>query len=303
MWTAGRRSPLNEGPSQGVGWKVATARKTSFELAGADGGPLRGDVRTAAGGAGRPAVVICHGFKGFKDWGMFPHLADRLARAGLTAVSFNFSGSGVGGEGDSFNEPERFAHDTFTRQLFDLSEVLDALAEARLVPGLSQPIRTGLVGHSRGGGMAILKAAEDPRIGALVTWASISAPQRWTPDVVRRWRADGKLEVVNSRTGEVLRLTTDILDDIDQNATGRLDIRAAAGRVKAPWLIIHGDADEAVPVEEAKVLEGSSSNRAHLLIVEGAGHTFGARHPWQGSTPELEKVMDATVEWLGRELL
>ncbi len=282
---------------------MATVKKTSFELVGADGGPLRGDLRTAAGGAGRPAVVICHGFKGFKDWGMFPHLADRLARAGLTVVSFNFSGSGVGAEEDSFNEPERFAHDTFTRQLFDLSAVLRALGDARLVPGMTPPSRTGLAGHSRGGGMAILKAAEDPGIGALVTWASISTPQRWAPDVVSRWRADGKLDVVNSRTGEVLSLLTDILDDIERNAAGRLDIRGAAGRVTAPWLIIHGDVDEAVPVEEAKILDRASGHRARLMVIEGAGHTFGARHPWQGSTRELDKAMDATVEWFGKELL
>src|ERR1041384_4679329 len=159
-----------------AGPRLATVKKTAFELRGADGGPLRGDVRTAA--SGRPAVVICHGFKGFKDWGMFPHLAERLARAGLCAVSFNFSGSGVGADGESFSEPERFAHDTYTRQLGDLSEVLRALAEARLVPGLRAPPRVGLLGHSRGGGIAILKTAEDPAISTLVTWAAVSSGYR-----------------------------------------------------------------------------------------------------------------------------
>ena len=47
------------------------------------------------------AIRQPHGFKGFKDWGFFPHLADRLARAGLVAVSFNFSGSGVGPDGET----------------------------------------------------------------------------------------------------------------------------------------------------------------------------------------------------------
>ena len=133
---------------------MATVKKTAFELEGADGGPLRGDVRTAASGARRPAVVICHGFKGFKDWGMFPPLAERLARAGLTAISFNFSGSGVGPDGDSFSEPTRFKHDTYTRQLTDLATVIEATDHARLASGLSQPSRIGLFGHSRGGGVA-----------------------------------------------------------------------------------------------------------------------------------------------------
>src|SRR5216110_859415 len=159
------RSLPRRGTAQ-LGSLVATVKKTAFVLRGADGGPLRGDVRTA--GDARPAVVICHGFKGFKDWGMFPPLAERLARAGLCAVSFNFSGSGVGADGESFSEPERFAHDTYTRQLGDLTEVLRALSEARLVPGLHVPPRVGLLGHSRGGGVAILKAAEDSDVRALV---------------------------------------------------------------------------------------------------------------------------------------
>jgi len=282
---------------------MATVRKTAFELIGADGGPLRGEVRTAASGAGRPAVVICHGFKGFKDWGMFPHFAERLARGGLTAVSFNFSGSGIGADGDTFSEPDRFAHDTYTRQLFDLSEVLRALKAANLVPALVRPSKLGLLGHSRGGGVAILKTVEDSDIRALVTLASISQPMRWAPEVVRRWRAEGKLDVVNTRTGEVLPLSADILDDIDRHANGSLDIPTAAANVTVPWLIIHGAADEAVPVEEARALARASRGRGRLKVIEGGGHTLGARHPWQGSTRELDEALDATMEWFGRELL
>jgi dienelactone hydrolase len=234
---------------------------------------------------------------------MFPHLAARLARAGCTAVSFNFSGSGVGADGETFDEPERFAHDTYTRQLFDLSEVLKALKAANLVPGMARPSRLGLFGHSRGGGVAILKTAEDSDIRALVTWASISQPLRWTPDVIQRWREDRKIEVVNSRTGQVLTQSTDILDDVERHAKDRLDIRAAAANVRVPWLIVHGTADEAVPAEEGKALEQASGGRGHLKMIEGGGHTLGARHPWKGSTPELEEAMDATVELFGKVLL
>jgi len=282
---------------------MATVKRISFEVTGADGGPLRGEVRTASPGASRPAVVIAHGFKGFKDWGMFPHLAGRIAQAGMAAVSFNFSGSGVGEDGQSFSEPERFAHDTYTRQLFDLSEILRRLAEARLVPEMAAPSKIGLLGHSRGGGMAVLAAAERTDIAALVTWAAIAKTRRWSAEEIRRWRKDGKLDVVNTRTGEVLPLMTDILDDLDRDTAGRLDIGKAAARVKAPWLIVHGEADEGVSVENARELELASGGHARLVIIPGAGHTFGARHPWQGSTPELDRAMDVTLDWLVRELL
>ena len=281
---------------------MATVKKIPFELAGADGGPLRGDVRVASRGSGRPAVVICHGFKGFKDWGMFPPLAERLARAGITAISFNFSGSGVGPDGETFSEPERFARDTYLRELEDLHTVCRGAEAARLVPGVTRPSRLGLFGHSRGGGVAVLRAADDPTLTALVTWAAVSTPMRWTPDVVRRWRTEGKLDVVNARTGQVLPLATDIVDELDRDASRRLDILRAAGRVVSPWLIVHGEADESVPVEEGEALLEASAGRAQLRVIANGGHTFGAKHPWQGTTPELDQAMDATVEWFSRYL-
>jgi pimeloyl-ACP methyl ester carboxylesterase len=281
---------------------MATPIHHTFELTAADGGPLRGDVRSAAGRSARPAVVICHGFKGFKDWGFFPQLADRLARGGVTAVSFNFSSSGVGPEGDRFTEPERFGHGTFGKDLRDLAGVIEALETGRL-PGIeAAPPALGLFGHSRGGGVAVLHAAEDARVRALVTWSAIGSALRWGPETIRKWRAEGKIEVTNQRTGEVLPLYREALDELTGGPAGRLDIAAAAERLNLPWLIVHGEADETVSVREAQLLHKANQERAELLVVRRGSHTFGARHPWAGSTPELDQAMDATAGWFLRVL-
>lgn len=276
---------------------MATPRKHSFELEGADGRALRGDLRTAGGGTGRPAVVICHGFKGFKDWGFFPWAADRLAKAGMTAVSFNFSGSGVGADGESFSEPERFGHMTISNDLQDLSAVCSLLQAGRLVEGVGPPTRIGLLGHSKGGGIALLHAAEHSEIAALVTWAPISSALRWDAQTVRQWRRDGDMDVVNVRTKQVLPLYLDYLDDLEEYGE-RLDILRAAGRVDIPWLIVHGDSDESVPLSEGRALyHAASSRNVALHVIKGGGHTFGARHPWNGSTAALEEAASLTVEW------
>ncbi len=282
---------------------MATVQQAKFELTGADGGPLRGRVLSGRPAEGRPTVVVAHGFKGFMDWGMFPPLAARLAQAGLGVILFNFSGSGVGPDGETFSEPERFARDTYLRQLQDLDVICQAARQGALAPGFGAPARLGLLGHSRGGGMAVLRAAQDPAVAALVTWAAIATVHRWPASTVEQWRADGKLDVVNTRTGQVLELSTDVLDEIDREGAGRLDIPAAAARVTVPWLIIHGEEDEAVPVEQAETLFRASGGRAVLRRIAKGGHTLGARHPWVGSTPELDQAMDATVEWFGRYLL
>jgi len=279
---------------------MATPTLTRHTLYGVLGRILV-DVRAAGRSSPRPAVVVLHGFKGFKDWGMFPPFSDRLARAGITAVTPNLSGSGVDDEGN-FSRPDRFSRNTFSAELEDLGRVVAALAAGEL--GVVPPTGIGLVGHSRGGGIAVLQTARDPRVRALVTWAAISSVERWTPAEQQAWRAAGVKEIVNARTGERLPLSTDILDDIGRHAGGTLDILDAAARVVVPWLIVHGGADEAVsPLEGESLRAASPRDTTTLLLVEGAGHTFGAVHPWKGTSPELERVFDASLAHLAAALL
>lgn len=276
---------------------MATSTLTSHTLPGALGEILI-DVRSASRRTPAPAVVILHGFKGFKDFAMFPGFAERLSRAGLTAVTFNASGSGVDAAGD-FSRPERFARNTFSHELADLLGVVSGLDQGGL--GVVRPSSVGVVGHSRGGGTAILAAARTPRIQALVTWAAVSSVERWDQAQRAAWRRDGQLPILNSRTGQVLPLGTEVLDDLERNAGGSLDIAARAGELRIPWLIVHGSQDETVAFGEAEALARAQPN-AHLLAVDGAGHTFGAVHPFSGPTPELEQVFDASTRWLSRHL-
>ena len=280
---------------------MSTVGKQCFELRGADGGPLRGEVRSVGDGSDRPAVVICHGFKGFKDWGFFPYLANRLARAGMTAISFNFSGSGVGADGERFSEPERFGHARLSNDLRDLQLVVTALKEGALSAGLAEQHAYGLFGHGRAGGVSSLHAADSDSAKAMVTWAAPATPLRWDDATVASWRREGRRDVVNQRTGEVLPLYTDFWDDLAEQGPV-LDITQAATRVRAKWLILHGAADEAVPRGDARKLHGAAPKVSELKIVPGAGHTFGARHPWGGPTPELDAAFVATVGWFSDNL-
>jgi dienelactone hydrolase len=276
---------------------MATPSLRPFRWAGADGGPLRGDIRSAGGD--RPAVVICHGFKGFKNWGYFPVIADRLARAGFAAVSFNFSSSGVGEDGETFSELDRFGHMTYSGRLADLDILLDALLEGAF--GF-RPSALGLLGHSMGGGIAILRAGRDSSIRALVTWAATAHFGRLGhQDQVPEWRRTGKIDVMNQRTGQVLPLYTDVLDDLERNREA-LDVGRAAASVRAPWLIAHGTADESVPAEDARVLHAANP-ASELLLLENTGHTFGIKHPWSGSSVAFDRLSEGTVAWFARHLL
>ena len=262
-------------------------------------GEISVDVRAGGRDSPRPAVVTVHGFKGFKDWGMWPPFGERLARAGVTAVSLNLSGSGVDDAG-TFAFPERFGHNTFSAELEDLGRVITALYRGDFE--IAAPSALGLVGHSRGGGVSLLYAVRDSRVRALVTWSAISTVERWRQPEREHWRRTGVHEIRNARTGEMLPLYPDVLDDIEKNA-GDLDILAAAARIAVPWLLVHGADDEAVSIAEGNRLAAAAGGpRTEALIIEGAGHTFGAAHPWSGSNPALDRVFDATLTFLAREL-
>ncbi len=242
---------------------------------------IRGDVRIPEGSPPRSAVVLVHGFKGFKDWGFFPWLAHRLAAAGHAVVSFNFSGSGIGSDPGQFTDLEGFARNTFSRELEELSFVVELIRSGELLPWA--PRRTGLLGHSRGGGSAILHASRDVRVDALVTWAAVSSFARGTKETIEEWRASGRMYVLNGRTGQQMPLDVTLLDDYETNRE-RLDLRVAAEGIAAPWLIVHGEEDLTVPPEGAR-----------LLLVPGAGHTYGVSHPFDESSPQLETALEATL--------
>jgi uncharacterized protein len=263
----------------------------SFEIPGTGGRVIRGEVRVAHDARG--SVVLVHGFKGFARFAFFPFLAERLAASGLTAVTFNSSGSGVGEDFETFTDPDAFGENTYTRELQDLSLVI-AESERR---GWTGP-QFGLFGHSRGGAVALLHAARDARVRALVTWASIANVVRWTEREIAEWRERGWLEVSNTRTGQTFRLTTTLLDETTEHHLGRLNLRMAAATLLCPWLILHGDADETVPFEEAEQLHAASEERAQLLRVNGATHTFNVAHGMREPSPQLTAATDATLDFL-----
>jgi uncharacterized protein len=93
----------------------------------------------------------------------------------------------------------------------------------------------------------------------------------------------------------------DLLDDLDANGQTTLNVIGAAAGVRAPWLIVHGTADESVPWGDARDLHRAAGpGKAEVFLVDGAGHTFGATHPWAGSNTALEQVVKRTVEWFAR---
>lgn len=245
-----------------------------------------------------PCIIFAHGFKGFKDWGGFPYMLEKLAESGYTAVSFNFSHNGVSADKPmDFTRLDMFAENTHSKELEDLRIVIDYIYSIADELGVDKK-RIALIGHSRGGAAVIIAASEDDRIKALVTLASVGDVNRYTPEQIKRWREKGFIEIPNTRTNQMMRMNSGFLDDIEQNSD-RLNIEKAFSRLKIPTLIIHGKEDLAVKYTDAeKLYAASDKSKTELYIIGNTGHTFGIEHPFKGTTKAFDNVIEKMKEFL-----
>jgi pimeloyl-ACP methyl ester carboxylesterase len=275
-----------------------------FSLPGQNGiGTIHGIVQTPPGDKAHPTVVICHGFKGFMEWGFFPPLADLLCLRGYTVIRFNFPGTGMLPGDALVTDPEAFKANTFSREQADIRRVLAAVGRT-IAKDRVDLNRLALIGHSRGGAGVILTAGSKEwrgRLQAVISWAAVADLDYYDAAAKAHWRQHGELPVTNGRTGQELALGISLLRDLEGNKES-LDLLAAAERIQAPWLIVHGGGDTVVPVVAAEKLQKRAKGIHELLILPEASHTFGAQHPFASPTPDFVQVLNATQTWLRRHL-
>jgi pimeloyl-ACP methyl ester carboxylesterase len=252
----------------------------NFTVPGAKGRSMLIDITFRTSLKNAPLVIFAHGFKGFKDWGANNLMAHYFAENGFRFLKFNFSHNGTTTDKPTdFADLIAFADNTFSIELEDLTAVLNFASNGSATPAAKGVY---LIGHSMGGGISIIKAAEDARIKKLVTMASISGFRNlWPKEIEQQWRLQGMAYMANKRTGQQMPLKVGVLDDLDKHPA-RLDILTNAAQIKQPWLIVHGDADTTVPVAHAWELKNAQPN-ASLLIIPGTDHTFGATEPYTES--------------------
>jgi uncharacterized protein len=264
----------------------------NFSLTSEEGLAIRGDINAPE--HPRALVVVVHGFKGFKDWGFFPWLARHLVQHRFAVCRFNMSRSGIGEDPETFERLDLFAGDTYSTQLADLRAAV-AYAQERF-PSLP----TFLLGHSRGGGIALLGAQDVRGLKGVVVWSPIARADRWDDETKRRWRAEGGLDVENQRTKQIMRMSPSILDDYDAHGE-RLDIVRAVEVLRVPLLVVHGGRDESVPVDEGKLLASRGAD-ASLVLIQRASHTYNAIHPLVHVPFELLLAAEVSAHFIGAHL-
>jgi len=227
-------------------------------------------------------IVFIHGFMGFKDWGAWNLVQDFFNSYGFAFCKFNIShNGGTIQDGIDFPDIEAFGKNTYSYELEDVDCVLEEInRHFKVKPS------THLIGHSRGGGTALL-AAKESNIQSICLWASISSISDRFPDdeALKNWKEKGVRFVSNTRTRQELPQYYSLYEDFYQNKD-KLNIQEKASSCKIPTAVFHGDADQSVAIAEGEAL--AAWLKTNLQVIHGADHVFGAHHPWeQNEMPEL----------------
>ncbi|MDP9075050.1 MAG: lysophospholipase [Actinomycetota bacterium] len=231
---------------------------------------------SAAKGAGRYGIVVCHGFPSEPNSAAvasqtYRQLADRLADdAGWVALTFNFRGTGES-QGDF----------SLGGWLADLKAAIDHLLTAVEVEA------AWLCGFAAGGALSICAAGEDERVRGVATFAA--------PADFHDWGSDPRRFLALARASGVIR-SARVPTDLDAWTRELREIRplSLVGKIPPrPLLIVHGANDEVVPMLDARALADAADGEVELRILAAAGHRL--RHD--------PRAIAVLLGWLDRQLL
>lgn len=273
---------------------MSDTRITPWTTPGSDGQTIYGDTHWPAGDP-VGVLICCHGFKGYKDYGFIPALCEQAAARGLVSVRFNFSHSGMTNQIQTFERLDLFELDRWSRQVEDLQTVYQ-LAE------LPSDLPRVAFGHSRGGVTSTLFAGRlrPKQLAGLITAAAPDYACKMDDMVRDQLRAEGRLLSPSGRTGQALYVGLDWLEEIESDPE-RYDPALAAAQLGCPMLILHGDADDTVPLSCADNLH-KAAPQSERVIIPGANHVFDCPNPLPENTP-TQALPAATADLIERSVL
>ena len=223
----------------------------------------------------RRGVLLAHCFTCSRHTSILRQLGQDLARAGMAALRYDFSGNG---KSEGF-----FADATYTKHVGEVGAAAGFLGRH----GVDQ---IALAGHSMGATISLLAAGQIDNAVALCTLAGRLS----RPDFAHFLSADQRriLEDTGSvdfeSRGRRLRLNKNFFLD-----AARFDLAQSVARLTVPLLVVHGDQDEIIPVAEARSLEALDLPRVEVAVIQGADHMFS-------NQTHRRQVSGMVARWLSR---
>lgn len=270
--------------------------KQYFEFENNSGELIKGDIYLSSNGSKKPAAIVSHGFKGYREWGFFPYISEELSKENFIAVNHDFSLNGVMDPDKFLFDNDKFRRNTVSTEIADLTQLINKLPD--LLPNDEWNSEIYLMGHSLGGAVSILTASLNPtlNIKKLSTWGAIGKIDRNTERQKKLWREKGVMDFKVNITGQELSLNVDYLEDKESNKE-KYNLAENIASLDIPVQIIHGDKDFTVRLEEAKILKEAAGENAELKVIEKCNHIFNITHPFKGSSQQLDNALKSMINF------
>ena len=218
-----------------------------------------------------PAIVYAPGTGHDQRSGL--HIVPALHAAGYHVLLFSYRGSGES-EGNELG---------FT---YGQSESIDLDAAVGFLRDVKDVDQVGVIGFSAGAATAILSAARNPGIDAVVAAAPFtSIDEIWhsnSPRILPDWFQDLTIRIAEIRKG-FQRDNIEPINVIDQISPRQL-------------LILHGGADSRVTMSQARRLYDSAQAPRELWVVEGATHRMMHEEALVTLSPGIISFLDGALQ-------
>lgn len=222
----------------------------------------------------KPVIVLCHGFSTSKDGRTYVRLEEILNNSGISTLRFDFFGHGES-EG-------KFEELTLSEAIDDIQKAIKLLKDAGYT-------KIGLFGSSFGGMASIVTASDTHDLYVLALKSPVSdylgiLLARISEQELKDWKKDGVIHFTGTES-EHLKLNYSFFED-----TTNISAYDMARKIKIPTLIVHGNKDETVPVEQSKKTADLIEN-CQLKIIEGGDHTYS-------KAQDFEKLLDLVSKFI-----
>lgn len=221
----------------------------------------------------KPIIALCHGFSTSKDGNTYTRLEKILNDNEISIFRFDLFG-----HGESDGKLEEIT----------ISEAVDDVLNAIRFLKESGYKKIGLLGSSFGGMASILAVLKRDDIYIMALKSPVSDYQSLLmlrdKEEIDSWEQKGFIHFT-SIYGEKIKLNYSFFEDAI-----KANVYESADEIKLPTLIVHGDKDKIVPIEQSKKTASLIEN-CMLEIIKGADHTY--------SNPEhFEMMLDLISEFI-----
>ncbi len=202
-------------------------------------------------------VILVHGFTSHKNTNSFKEILSLLAEATIDTFRIDLFG-----HGESEGEFEMLTVTKTVRNILTAVQWAYKFGYKNI----------GLLGSSFGGLASMIAASKTKKIKYLALKSPVSDLLGTTLFIEKllttkeKWEKDGVINIIDD--GKLIKLNYLFLLDAQVNNGYEFAIK-----IKQPTMIVHGDADNEVPIIQSKKLSKIIDN-SNLVIINKAGHGY-----------------------------